>query len=85
MHEQYKNVISRINKKTLHSIEKLERKNTEKEKSLCNCRNKNLCLLKNNCLTNNVIYKATVITKKTKKSNTREARGDLFKQAGMAI
>ena len=51
------------NNKTLHNIEKLERKNTETDKSLFNCKNKNLFPLKNKCLTKNVICKATVTTK----------------------
>ena len=36
------------NNKTLHNIEKLERKNTETDKSLFNCKNKNLFPLKTN-------------------------------------
>ena len=51
------------NKKTLHNIEKFERKNTETDKSLCNCREKNLYPLKSKCLIKNVIYKATLTTK----------------------
>ena len=51
------------NEKTLRSIKKFERKNTETDKSLCNCRDKNQCPFESKCLTKNVIYKATVITK----------------------
>ena len=49
------------NKKTLNNIEKLK---ILTQKSLCNPKSKNLCPLKNKCLTKNVIYKATVTTKK---------------------
>ena len=35
----------------------------------CNCRNKNLCPLDGKCLTNNVIYKATVTTSSITTSN----------------
>ena len=57
-----KMIIHGQNKNTLSNIEKTE--NTDTEKPLCNCRNKSLCPLKSKCLTKNVIYKATVTTKK---------------------
>ena len=68
--------------KTFNNIEKTE--NTHTKESLCNCRNKNLCPLKNKCLTKNVICKATVTTKEEIKECV-EALGDLLKQGGMAI
>ena len=51
------------NKRTLRNIEKFERKITETDKSLCNCRDKNQWPLEIKCLTKNIIYKATVTTK----------------------
>ena len=63
-----KMLIQAHNKKTLRNTEKFETKNTETDKSLCNCRDKSQCPLENKCLTNNVIYRATVTTKnETKK------------------
>ena len=55
------------NKKTLRNIEKFDRKNTETDKSLCNCRDKNQCPLESKCLTKNVIHKTTVTKKKKTK------------------
>ena len=57
-----KMLIQEHNKRTLNSIEKTESTNRKTKESLCNCRNKNQCPIKNKCLTNNVIYKATVTT-----------------------
>ena len=59
-----KNLIQRHNKRTLNNIKKTEKTKTEPIESLCNCRNKEQCPIKNKCLTKNVIYKATVTTKK---------------------
>ena len=63
------------NNKTLHNIEKLEIKNTKTDKSLFNCKNKNLFPLKNKCLTKNVICKATVTTKNETKQNIGSTGG----------
>ena len=73
-----KMLIQGHNKKTLNNAEKTE--NTDKEESLCNCRNKNLCPLKNKCLTKNVIYKATVTTKKELKQYVGSTGGTFKKR-----
>ena len=51
----------------MNKFDKTEKVNTETKEPLCNCRNKNECPLKNKCLTKNVIYKATVASKKETK------------------
>ena len=68
------------NKKTLRNTEKFETKNTETDKSLCNCRDKSQCPLENKCLTNNVIYKATVTTKNETKQYIGSTGGPLKKR-----
>ena len=62
-----KMLIQKHKKRTLNKFDKTEKVNTETKEPLCNCRNKNECPLKNKCLTKNVIYKATVASKKETK------------------
>ena len=60
------------------------KKKTETDKSLCNCRNKNLCRLKSKGYTKNVIYKAIVTTKNEIKQYIVSTGGPLI-QDGMAM
>ena len=53
-------IITAHNKKILHENNQQE-KNKEKK---CNCRKKEECPLKGNCLVESVIYKATLKTEK---------------------
>ena len=62
----------------------MKEKKKKTNKSLCNCRDDNICPLKNKCFTKNVIYKAMVNTK-TEIKQYVGAVGDLSKQGGMAL
>ena len=44
----------------IHNRKYLKANNHEDDKKLCNCRIKTKCLLNNNCLIENVIYKVTI-------------------------
>jgi hypothetical protein len=57
------NVKSIITKHNTHIIRNSQSQNTETDN--CNCDNKNACPLPKQCMTNNIIYKATVTTKNT--------------------
>ncbi len=50
------------------------RENPQQPERMCNCRSKPDCPLKGECLSNNVIYQATVKTNDTKKTYTLENR-----------
>ena len=58
------NVKSIITKHNAHIIRNSQSQNTETDN--CNCDNKNTCPLPKQCMTNNIIYKATVTTNDTK-------------------
>ena len=51
------NVKSIITKHNAHIIRNIQSQNTETDN--CNCDNKNTCPLPKQCMTNNIIYKAT--------------------------
>ena len=53
----------------------MENTNTETKDSLCNCRNKKQCALKNKYIAKNVIYKAMVTTKNEIKLYTGSTGG----------
>ena len=57
------NVKSIITKHNAHIIRNSQSQNTETDN--CNCDNKNTCPLPKQCMTNNIIYKATVTTNNT--------------------
>jgi hypothetical protein len=57
------NVKSIITKHNAHIIRNSQSQNTETDN--CNCDNKNTCPLTKQCMTNNIIYKATVTTNNT--------------------
>ena len=57
------NVKSIITKHNAHIIRNSQSQNTETDN--CNCDNKNTCPLPKQCMTNNIIYKATVTTNYT--------------------
>ena len=57
------NVKSIITKHNAHIIWNSQSQNTETDN--CNCNKKNACPLPKQCMTNNIIYKATVTTNKT--------------------
>jgi hypothetical protein len=57
------NVKSIITKHNAHIITNSQSQNTETDN--CNCDNKNTCPLPKQCMTNNIIYKATVTTNNT--------------------
>ena len=57
------NVKSIITKHNAHIIRNSQSQNTETDN--CNCDNKNTCPLAKQCMTNNIIYKATVTTNNT--------------------
>jgi hypothetical protein len=69
-----KNRIMAHNKKILNELE-----TNPEEKRLCNCRIKNNCPVNGQCLLNNVVYKATVVTKSETKSYIGSA-GNSFKE-----
>ena len=56
-------VSSIITKHNAHIIRNSQSQNTETDN--CNCDNKNTCPLPKQCMTNNIIYKATVTTNNT--------------------
>ena len=53
-----KNIINSRNRKLLNNANK----NNNDEEKTCNCRNKNECPMNNKCLTESIVYKATVST-----------------------
>ena len=57
------NVKSIITKHNAHIIRNSQSQNMETDN--CNCDNKNTCPLPKQCMTNNIIYKATVTTNNT--------------------
>ena len=57
------NIKSIIIKHNAHIIRNSQSQNTETDN--CNCDNKNTCPLPKQCMTNNIIYKATVTTNNT--------------------
>ena len=57
------NVKSIITTHNAHIIRNSQSQNTETDN--CNCDNKNTCPLPKQCMTNNIIYKATVTTNNT--------------------
>ena len=62
------NVKSIITKHNAHIIRNSQSQNTETDN--CNCDNKKTCPLPKQCMTNNIIYKATVTTNNTNDTMT---------------